>query len=499
MPKWLIWLLLEFSTFLLILSAVFVWLTWSLNKKLIAKKNSHENQENIINAANSSDDSLAYKKLVQFIDSQIQYAANLITKSTLEKQDINKFKIWGTLLRAERAILLNQVSEKPQPILSRFLSSMLYALSAPKLQTTDPDELNRSISDMQSEFYQTAELLISKESLLNNQKSLNDDISRSIDRAQKRVDQLKVKQIEEKRLEIEINDLKKKTSALKAHQVGRSDNVVNFEYQWNVEDKEEKPANSSSYLQIAALNGLSNRQKVVIEQLKAEIKKASKNDNVNNSIANQKMAIQKLERVSFESKTLITQLEEELKLSSISIDSLKQDISYKDLKLAELEQQLTQSNETAIGNLQSLTANKKETFGSLREELDSEMKKSPSKNLTEQDKDAKTLERLLLESETCVTLLAQELELAEETNEQLKTTLSKRLVTENSKNLDKQRALNKELSNATTMLKQKLMSETSNLEYQALRAEYNKKSLECDRIQLAYSDLEKKYLRAIDA
>lgn len=498
MPKWLVLLLLEFSTLLLIINAVIYWLSRSLKMKLAIKNSNEANSNNIINAANPDDDSITYKKLVYYIDGQIQFAANSITQANIEKHDINKFKIWGTVLRAERAILLNQVSDQPQPILSRFLSSMLYALSAPKLQTTNPDELSQNLTEMQAEFYQTAELLISKESLLNHQKELNDDIRNNIDRAQKRVRQLGIKQNEEKRLELEINDLKKKILTLENQQQSSSDNTANFDYNWDHPDQDQWQSKATSYLQISMLNGLSNRQRMVIDQLKSEIKRASKKNHFQSSIEAQHVAITKLERISIESHALIFQLEEELKLSSLSIESLKQDISLKDVKLSELEQQLAKSNETAIGNLQSLTATKKETFGALREGLDTALEKNTSKNLVEQDKDAKTLERLLLESETCVTLLAQELEIAEESNEELKKQLAQTSMTESTKHLEKQRALNKRLSQSTTTLKEKLANLATSKHHQELRVSYNKKSLECDRIQLAFSDLEMKYLRTLN-
>jgi hypothetical protein len=38
------------------------------------------------------------------------------------------------------------------------------------------------------------------------------------------------------------------------------------------------------------------------------------------------------------------------------------------------------------------------------------------------------------------------------------------------------------------------MNVASSKDYQELRVVYNKKSLECDRLQLAFSDLEMKYL-----
>ena len=55
---------------------------------------------------------------------------------------------------------------------------------------------------------------------------------------------------------------------------------------------------------------------MVIDQLKSEIEKAYKNNNLSNSLEAQKVAITKLERISEESQMLILQLEAELQTSN---------------------------------------------------------------------------------------------------------------------------------------------------------------------------------------
>ncbi|MEP2618265.1 MAG: hypothetical protein ABJH25_09540, partial [Marinomonas sp.] len=125
-------------------------------------------------------------------------------------------------------------------------------------------------------------------------------------------------------------------------------------------------------------------------------------------------------------------------------------------------------------------------------------------NLKEQDKDTKMLERLLQESETCVTLLAQELETAEEENNQLKekvnalATTSSGETPQEHKELLEQREKNRTLVEQTTSLKNQLLNSKSSKDLQGLRVEYNKKSLECDRLQLAFADLEMKYLGTLN-
>jgi chromosome segregation ATPase len=504
MSKWLIWALLELSTLLVLGNLLFLWLSYSLNKKIQQKQNVDLIITNETHSSAPADDSKFYKKLAHYLDLQIQFTANAIVPGKVNTHEINRLKIWGTILRAERAILLNQVSERPKPILNRFLSSLLYALSAPKLQTTHIEELHQNLKEMEGEFFQTAELLISKESLTKRQFLLNEDLRKNVDRAKNRVRQLDMKKAEQQRLEMEIENLQEKIRHLEEHQTETPTNFSNFNWQVPTAKKLEKQIRNASFKQISSLNGLSDRQKMVIDQLKGEIEKAYKSNNSYNAVEAQKVAIAKMERMSAESQTLIFQLEAELKTSNLSITSLRQDISVKDAKLAEIERQLASSNETAIGNLQALNANKKETLVSLRDGLNTALENRSTDSLIEQEKDTKMLERLLQESETCVTLLAQELDIAEETNLQLKQKVEALALSENtvtskiSKPLFEQREKNRQLVLITTELKKKVMNMMSSKDYQSLRATYNKKSLECDRLQLAFSDLEMKYLGTLN-
>lgn len=493
-------MLIELSTLLLLGSLIFLWLSHTLGRKIEQETKRAAETTNDLTISNESK---SYKRLAHYLNTQIQFAANAITPK-ISAHETNRLKIWGTILKAERAIILNQVSDKPKTILNRFLSSLLYALSAPKLQTTDPDELHQNLKDMESEFFQTAELLITKESLTKRQILLNEDLRKNIDRAKKRIYQLNTKHDEQKRLEIEISVLKTKIEHLEQSKAQSQYPASNFNLEVPTAQKIEKTIRNASFKQISSLNSLSNRQKMVIDQLKSEIEKANKNNNLSNSLEVQRVAIAKLERISEESQMLILQLEAELQTSSLSIISLKEDIYAKDAKLAEIERQLALSNETAIGNLQALNANKKETLVSLRDELNTALENRSTDSLIEQDKDTKMLERLLHESETCVTLLAQELDIAEDTNDQLKQKIERLALSKNmassklSKPLFEQRERNRQLVLITTELKNKVLNMASNKDYQALRVSYNKKSLECDRLQLAFSDLEMKYLGTLN-
>ena len=507
MSKWLVWGLIELSTFLLILNGVFIWLSHTLAKKSsdISEKSKTESADDVDQSkSNEVDETKIYKGLAHFMDLQINHAATSITSNTLDQHAVNRLKIWGTVLKAERAILLNQANEKPKPILNRFLSSLLYALSTPKLQTTNMDELQQNLKDMEEEFFQATEILITKESLSKSQSLLNEDLQKNIDRAATRIRRLDIKYKEQQRLENEINDLRKKIKKLEEQQPVSSSSLSQFKIEAPMVQKQDIASRNASFKQISTLSSLSDRQRMVIEQLKNEIEKAHKSNNSHAAIEAKKVAISKMERMSKESQTLIYQLETELETSNISIASLRENISHKDAKLAELEKQLSKSNETAIGNLQVLSANKKEALDSLRDGLNTAMENKSTDNLIEQDKDAKMLERLLQESETCVTLLAQELETAENTNNELKQKVELLVANTDqginslSKPLTIEREKNRKLVQLTTELKNKLVNTVTSKDYQTLRVSYNKKSLEYDRLQLAFSDLEMKYLGTLD-
>ena len=511
MSKWLIWTLLELATFLFVANIIFLWLSHRLNKK--HKKNEERDPKADktpldLDSIKTSNDTAqpntnAYKKFAQYIDQQISYAASIINPDQPDQHETNTIKLWGTILKAERAIVLNQVSEKPKPILNRFLANLLYALSAPKLQTTDTEELQKSLKEMEEEFLQASEVLIAKESLTEKQQSLNGDLRTNIDRVTKHVKQLGIKKTELQRLQIELDNLQKKIKKLEATQKEHSNDFSEIQIHSAKTDKIEKQSRNSSFKQVSALRSLSDRQQMVIDQLKSEIDKAKSNNSSQDAIEAQRIAANKIERMCQESQTLITQLEAELETSSLSIASLRQNIEEKDEQLAALERQLTSNNQTAMGNLQTLNENKKETLTSLRDDLNLAMESRSTDSLIEQDKDTQMLERLLLESETCVTLLAQELDSAEEENENLKQKVDAIKISESgthqeSKSLLEQREKNRDLAQKTTDLKNKLLELTSNKNFQELRVEYNKKSLECDRLQLAFSDLEIKYLGTLN-
>ncbi|BFM48259.1 hypothetical protein [Marinomonas sp. THO17] len=510
MSKWLIWTILEITTVLLVANLVFIWLNKSVKNK-IAQADSEEQtldskitETNDTNSKDTPSEDLSYKAFAQFLDKQISHAAASINPDAMEPNQITTLKIWGTVLQAERAIVLNQVSNKPKPILARFLSSLLYALTTPKLQTSDPEELHKNLKQMEEEFYQTSESLITKETLSKNQHKLNEDLRKSIDNAAAKLQKLNVKRNEQQRLQKEADALKKRIERLEELQDDAVEHTSNISTKLNQNERQKEPNRTSSYKQIMSLNSLADRQKLVIEQLRSELEYAKQHQASDKTLESQKVAVAKLERMSEESNSLVLQLENELQNSDLSIEALRQNISDKDQRLAEMEQQLSNKNQTAVGNLQSLAGSKKETLGSLIDDLSDAMAAdNNSENLMQQEKDTQALERLLQESETCVTLLAQELEMAEEKNNELKQQVDA-IILQNpdfgsqSIPLKQEKERNRKLVQATAQLKEQLNTHISENDYQELRVSFNKKSLEYDRLQLAYSDLEMKYLATLN-
>ncbi|ETX11521.1 hypothetical protein MUS1_09605 [Marinomonas ushuaiensis DSM 15871] len=498
MSKLLIWTLLELTTFLFLLSLVFLLLSHSLNKKIKDLQEKKDNEENAVELSKKEKAIKSYKRLAHFLDKQISFAVNAIRPNTEDHHETNTIKLWGTILRAERAIILNQADQKPTPILIRFLSSLLYALSSPKLQMADADKLHQTLKELEAEIFQTTELLVVKESLTINQVLLNEDLRDSMDRANRRLAQLRAKQKEQQRLKLEVCELQKKIKKLEQSQI----DDLNIKLKITPPHAQElnKDNRNTAFKQISALHHLSDRQEIVIEQLKNEMKKVSSNKSPHDLVETQKVAIAKMERMSEETQTLVIQLETELQTYNFSIDSLRENISIQDARLAEVEKQLSSSNETAIGNLKTLNTNKKETLSSLRDYLSTELENRSSVSLIEQEKDIKMLERLLQESETCVVLLAQELDAAEEKNQELKQEVEISMVSNSESNLghsqllNELRKTNRELAQTTVELKNKILDMSSAKDHQELRIIYSKKTLEYNRLELASSDLEMKFL-----
>lgn len=510
MEKWQLWILLESSTVFTLLTVFFIWRTRLLKK---TPEPDDENEKNSASSTPSSDNvhssaaepdlSASYSRFSEFIERQITHAINSVKAKLQEKDEAatTKFKIWGTLLKAEKAIIINENSQNPRPILNRFLASILAALEF-ESRNTKKSDLEKSLEELDQEFMQAGEVLLTKENLIANQKQLHEDLRSNIERTKKRIAQLGIKERELARLKAEQNKLREQIESINHHSAYALDVTPEARTSYT-KPKAQKPQ-SSRHLE--SLKQLSARQQTVIEKLQEALDSQKTGKSNQTHIESQKVAIERLERMSTESLSLIEQLSTELNTTNLTIESLKQDISSKNKALEEIEQRLKETDTTVITGLSNIQANKKEAFDSIKLGLTEAQEDEQSHNdffINEHAKEVENLERLLQESETCVALLAQELQTLDSETAETEAKILEAVAAQNngdstSDELNMLREQNKLLANQTSDIKAELMEQATNTDERTLRTEFNRKNLELDRLQLAYSDLERKYLSTLN-
>ncbi|ADZ91348.1 coiled-coil domain-containing protein [Marinomonas mediterranea] len=512
MEKWQLWVLLESSTVFALLTALFVWRIRVLKKRL--EDNQESAQADDASSASTSDIetsshdtsepdlTASYQRLGAFIERQVSHAVESVKAKLHEKDELGttKFKIWGTLLKAEKAIIINDNSQNPRPILNRFLASILAALDFESRNTSKSD-LEQNLEELDQEFMQAGEVLLTKENLIANQKELHEDLRTNIERTKKRIAQLSIKERELERLKSEQVKLREQINSVNSHSAHSYD--VTAEPTTPPVQSPVKKAHSSRHLE--SLKQLSSRQQTVIEKLQEALDSQRSEKTDDSHTESQKVAIERLERMSAESLSLIEQLNAELDTTNLSIESLRQDISSKNKALQDIEQKLKETDTSVISGLTSIQANKKETFDSIKLGLTEVQDNENTHNdffINEHAKEVENLERLLQESETCVELLAQELQTSESETDELEANILKAVAEQSggdqtSDELNALREENKQLANQTSDIKAQIMEQATNTDERALRTEFNRKNLELDRLQLAYSDLERKYLATL--
>lgn len=506
MEKGILWLLLEAAT---IMTFATLWFTW---RAISLRKKAHQNHKDLtpqptnppINPDEQVQDTPEppFKALAQFLERQANETADklkeLRTSDELDK--VTRLKLWGTLAKAERAILLNERSEQPKPILNRFMASIISTLESVQSRELNQHSLTKSLQELDDEFIQISELLITKEELLANQHELHQELHKSIDRAELKLQKLNVKTIELERLKHDLQKQQQQIQKLENH----AQSETKYASITAPQEHETQPHYSTRHLH--QLERLSKRQQAIIEHLQAQLKAPSTQDDAQKQEA-QQLALERMERLLRESKSLIGQLQAELDNANLSISSLKQDISEKDRLLEAMDEQITNNEGGLLEEFQTLTSNKRNTVEALLDDF-AAIKPEDKEHVepfSHQEKEVLNLEQVLKESETCVQLLAQELESAEAENTTLREQIE-RTVEESRKNnihvsqpqklaeLKALREENRDLVKQIQHMKDKLLDQVSSSNEKKLRNEYNKKSLELDRLQLAYSDLERKYL-----
>lgn len=514
MEKWVLWVLLEAATVMAIASLWILWRAKKLSKPSNDKQtDSVESDESVsieenttlpLNNSAEDDEQSPFKAFAKALELQANEAADVLKslRTSDDLETVTRFKLWGTLVKAERAILLNDETEKPQAILNRFMASIISTLESVKNRNLTKHSLTETLKETDAEFIQASELLISKEELVTNQRELHGELHKSIEFAEKKLNKLKVKDTELQRLRNELKKQKDQVSKLEEHAHHNQD----LKQTAQAPEKDTPQIQHSSTRHLHQLERLSKRQQAIIEHLQAQLKDSA-NDKGDQKEKAQQMAISRMERLANESSSLIEQLQSELESTNLSISSLKQEIHDKDKQLEAIDEQLKSSEGGVLGEYQTLSSNKRDTLESILGGFANLNKDTPERaqSISEQEKEVLNLEQMLKESETCVQLLAQELESAETENVALRERIERQTKDKrNSTNaedmpkelleLEALREEHRDLVGQIQHMKDSLLNQVSGSTEKTLRNEYNKKSLELDRLQLAYSDLERKYL-----
>ncbi|WP_417553572.1 hypothetical protein [Marinomonas fungiae] len=503
MEKWILWLLLEATTVMVVAS---LWLIW---RGVVLRKKTDTPEENNVHEAEQTErpssseladqsNEQSYKTFAQELETQANHAADHLValRESNNLDHVTRVKIWGTLVKAERAIVLNEENHQPQSILNRFMASIIHTLEAIKSKQLNTHTLTKALKDIDDEFIQASELLISKEELIHNQRDLHLELHKSIDYSEQKLKKLSDKFKELERLKLELKRQQQQIDKLEKH-TGSDDKYVTTQ---PPKEHETLPHHSTRHLH--QLERLSKRQQAIIEHLQAQLKDSDHSKNDQQEQESQHMALNRIERLSEESKSLISQLQMELDDANLSINSLKQDISVKDKQLEAMDAQIKAAEGGVLEEFQALSSNKRQTIEALLDDFESIKSdaQAATQPFSQQEKEVRNLEQILKESETCVQLLAQELENAEAENstlrEQIESSLTLNPVSQTSEKaeLNALREENHELVKQVHEMKEQLINQVSDSSEKALRNQYNKKSLELDRLQLAYSDLERKYL-----
>ena len=506
MEKWILWGLLEASTVMVVAALWLLWRAYALRNKQQSGDTSAQTETATTDETVSNDDTSinndgpSYKLFAKKLEQQANTAADqLVALRTSDDIDtVTQYKIWGTLAKAERAIILNDTSDHPQSILNRFMASIINTLQTIQSKRIDKRKLQSNLKDLDEEFIQASELLISKEELIKNQQALHEELKLSIDHTTKRITKMGVKATELQHLTMELKKLQDQVKQLEGH-TKHSD-----QYKEPVSSRptHETEHHSSSHLK--QLERLSQRQQAIIEHLQAELKD-SKGGSKEDKEQVRLQALQRMDRLAQESSSLIDQLQAELNSANLSIESLRNEVSAKDQQIQALDEKLKSAESNVMTEYQSLNSTKQLALEEILGDIENWSENNTSSSvLDDQTKEIGKLEQMLRESETCVQLLVQELETAEMDNNTLRKQIeqARRTQTENNTSdqaqplaqLQALRDTNRSLVQQVHELKEQVVDNVSGTSEKALRNEYNKKSLELDRLQLAYSDLERKYL-----
>lgn len=508
--KLLIWTLIEIITLLVFSGCLLVWL----------KKKHIRNENTLENATKSTDDDLQKNPpidnnstpedpaitLKRFVNNQIMHAAKQLTKakSQANRHKALQIKLWGTLLKAESRVLDTPDKKETEEILKKHLSDILSSIFSVSKGGKELKELKQKLAKLVQSANQSNNVLELKIELEKAQDSIKKELVLQIKHSEDSLGRLSIKKHEKDHLELTLSSAINNVNQLKQ-------TLANLEQENEFEDMMApmgaKSTNDPSRdvrkhkanKQVNSLNQIANRQQIVIDLLREKLREASKEELINID-ESQEIAVSRIEQMIKESDTLIIQLENELGSTSLSIKTLKADIKDKSKQLVEKEKQLIVAKKTASASFRESAKNQQSKVDDMKHQISN----APENNkldtlIKEQQKESDTLERLLKESETCVTVLELELESARKTNKEIQHTIE--TVDPEFQGLESDSANNKfqqlesdhnALLKEHSHVKQQLLASINQEKDSELKNEFNRKNLEIDRLQLAINDLEKK-------
>lgn len=517
MDKWLFWGLVEGSTILFAITVYFSWCSWKLYKRSNTPEESPE--ENAYTKPNVDIDPLQTENRVVNSDSFIQYIDQHITvaldklealRQDPEKQSParNKYKLWGTLLKAQRAMFLHDKQLEPLPILQRFLSTVLDAVTKESKNGERIDSIKLALSDVAEEVRTLSQEVASNITSLEQQKTIQEEIRSSLSRKNQVLASIDIKENELKELNLFLKESRQTISKLKASLAkGKNSDLVKFSEEFDFQyHAPEKSTDYADYQSLKQLTSLSRRQQIVIDQLKISLRSSKKRNHAKEDQESQAVALQRLMRLSDESNSLIQQLENEVKSENLTIEGMKNKLSQKEEKIKELETKIKESDSSFSDSLKTHTLQKTQTLNTYKSNISNSSHLNLSEDfLKQQTSEVEQLERLLSESETCVTLLGNELSSAEEENinllkqvEAISGQVSS--LGNNQDSSDKLEKINNDISQlqkTISKLNISLLNSPTPNNFDTIKARFDTKKMELDRLEFAHADLEKKYLKAL--
>lgn len=512
--KVLFWTLIELTTLFVFSGGIFIWLKYRLPKKPQQNNASTDNPETepentpaLMQADVGSDYEDPSQTLKRLLHKQLQQAAKQFSRAK-DQNKSNKLltlKLWGTLLKAENKVLDTPDKKETEAILKQDLSSILQNIFDSKKDSAGLKELEQKLETLIKTANKSNEVLRLKTELEKAQNVIKKELLIQVSNLEDALGRFSIKRHELAHLELTLANAVTNFEQLKK-------TLAHLEQEHEFEQVISQKASASSTQEmnkdltkhtankkIKSLNQIASRQQVVIDLLREKLQEANQEELINID-ESQEVAIKRIEQMIRESDSLILQLENELSSTSLSINTLKSDINIKSQQLINAENQLSSAKKTASGSFRESAKNQQSQVDDMRQQFNLVPKNNQLQSLIqEQQKESDTLERLLNESETCVTLLENELDSAKSANKELIHTIETvdpnfREEAESSSNnkfqqLESQHQI---LMAEHSQAKQQLLASIADDKETTLRNEFNRKNLEIDRLQLAIVDLEKK-------